>query len=191
MGLQRVGHDWATSLSLSCIGGGNGNPLQCSCLENPRDGGAWWAAAYGVMQSRTLLKRLSSSSSSTNTPWIDQTNLFSLTDPQLQCRIWSTSFMLFFIYLFFILESIFYFHRMRWYITRSTQITTRSVAWSIIPQAQTDFFAEKEQHLEQLDLGPNISSDFHLLCVLILLSLSLTLLAGKMDSTTFQWEHSD
>jgi len=49
--------------SLSCIGGGNGNPLQCSCLENPRDGGAWWAAVYGVTQSRTLLKRLSSSSS--------------------------------------------------------------------------------------------------------------------------------
>ena len=79
--------------SLSCIGGGNGNPLQCSCLENsvdrgawqatvhgitksqrqltlfsclenPRDGGAWWAAVYGVAQSRTRLKRLSSSSSS-------------------------------------------------------------------------------------------------------------------------------
>ena len=49
--------------SLSCIGEGNGNPLQCSCLENPRDGGAWWAAVYGVTQSRTLLKRLSSSSS--------------------------------------------------------------------------------------------------------------------------------
>ena len=47
--------------SLSCIGEGNGNPLQCSCLENPRDGGAWWAAIYGVAQSRTLLKRLSSS----------------------------------------------------------------------------------------------------------------------------------
>ena len=39
--------------SLSCIGEGNGNPLQCSCLENPRDGGAWWAAVYGVTQSRT------------------------------------------------------------------------------------------------------------------------------------------
>ena len=39
--------------SLSCIGEGNGNPLQCSCLENPRDGGAWWAAVYGVSQSRT------------------------------------------------------------------------------------------------------------------------------------------
>ena len=48
--------------SLSCIGGENGNPLQCSCLENPRDGGAWWAAVYGVAQSRTRLKRLSSSS---------------------------------------------------------------------------------------------------------------------------------
>ena len=42
--------------SLSCIGEGNGNPLQCSCLENPRDGGAWWAAVYGVAQSRTRLK---------------------------------------------------------------------------------------------------------------------------------------
>ena len=50
--------------SLSCIGEGNDNPLQCSCLENPRDGGAWWAALYGVAQSRTQLKRLSSSSSS-------------------------------------------------------------------------------------------------------------------------------
>ena len=49
--------------SLSCIGEGNGNPLQCSCLENPRDGGAWWAAVYGVAQSRTRLKWLSSSSS--------------------------------------------------------------------------------------------------------------------------------
>ena len=48
--------------SLSCIGGGNGNPLQYSCLENPRDGGAWWAAVYGVTQSQTRLKQLSSSS---------------------------------------------------------------------------------------------------------------------------------
>ena len=66
---RRVGHDWATSLSffffhrsLSCIGEGNGNPLQCSCLENSRDGGAWWAAIYGVAQSQTRLTRLSSSS---------------------------------------------------------------------------------------------------------------------------------
>ena len=50
--------------SLSCIGEGNGNPLQSSCLENPRDGGAWWAAVCGISQSRTRLKRLSSSSSS-------------------------------------------------------------------------------------------------------------------------------
>ena len=50
--------------SLSCIGDGNGNPLQCSCLENPRDGGAWWTAVYGVTQSQTRLKQLSSSSSS-------------------------------------------------------------------------------------------------------------------------------
>ena len=50
--------------SLSRIGEGNGNPLQCSRLENPRDGGAWWAAIYGVAQSQTRLKRLSSSSSS-------------------------------------------------------------------------------------------------------------------------------
>ena len=47
--------------SLSCIGEGNGNPLQCSCLENPREGGAWWAAVYGVAQSWTRLKWLSSS----------------------------------------------------------------------------------------------------------------------------------
>ena len=63
----RVGHDWVTSstfhFSLSCIGEGNGNPLQYSCLENPRDGGAWWTAVYGVAQSRT---QLSSSSSSRN-----------------------------------------------------------------------------------------------------------------------------
>ena len=47
--------------SLSCTGEGNGNPLQCSCLENPRGGAAWWAAIYGVAQSRTRLKPLSSS----------------------------------------------------------------------------------------------------------------------------------
>ena len=46
----------------ACVGEGNGNPFQCSCLESPRDGGAWWAAVYGVAQSRTRLKRLNSSS---------------------------------------------------------------------------------------------------------------------------------
>ena len=52
-------------VSLSCMGEGNGNPLQCSCLENPRDRGALWAAIYGVTQSQTRLKQFSSSSSST------------------------------------------------------------------------------------------------------------------------------
>src|SRR5574342_292401 len=72
MGSLRVVHDFTFTFtfhfhfSLSCIGEGNGNPLQCSCLEDPRDGGAWWAAVYGVAQSRTRLKRLSSSSSSSS-----------------------------------------------------------------------------------------------------------------------------
>ena len=61
MGSLRVGCDSANSLSLSHNGEGNGNPFQCSCLENPRVGRAWWAAIYGVAQSRTRLKRLSSS----------------------------------------------------------------------------------------------------------------------------------
>ena len=55
--------------SLSCIGEGNGSPLQCSCLKNPRDGGTWWAAIYGVTQSWTRLKQLSSSSSSVGERW--------------------------------------------------------------------------------------------------------------------------
>ena len=65
-GLQSMG--WLERLhflfSLSCIGEGNDNPLQCSCMEHPRDRGAWWAAISGVTQSWTLLKRLNSSSSS-------------------------------------------------------------------------------------------------------------------------------
>ena len=58
LGLLRVDTtEWLHfPFSLSCIGEGNGNPLQCSCLENPRDDGAWWAAIYGVAQSRTRLK---------------------------------------------------------------------------------------------------------------------------------------
>ena len=61
MGSLRVRHTERLHFhfSLSRIGEGNGNPLQCSCLENPRDGGAWWAAIYGVAQSWTRLKRLS------------------------------------------------------------------------------------------------------------------------------------
>ena len=58
--------------SLSCIGEVIGNPLQCSCLENPRDRGAWWAAVYGVAQSWTRLKRLSSSSMHTTQPLVSQ-----------------------------------------------------------------------------------------------------------------------
>ena len=67
MGSRRVGQTDRLHFhfSLSCIGQGNGNPLQCSCLENPRDRGAWWATVYGVSQSWTRLKRLSCSSSST------------------------------------------------------------------------------------------------------------------------------
>ena len=62
--------------SLSCIGEGNGNPLQCSYLENPRDGGAWWAAVYGVTQSRTWLKRLSSISFCCAAKWISYTSTY-------------------------------------------------------------------------------------------------------------------
>ena len=70
MGSLRIRHDWVTSLSLFTFmhWRRNGNPLQCSCLEDPRDGGAWWAAVYGVTQSRKWLKRVSSSSSSSNFP---------------------------------------------------------------------------------------------------------------------------
>ena len=71
MGSRRVRHDWLPfHFWLSCIGEGNGNPLQCSCLENPRDRRAWWAAVYGVTQSRTWLKWLSSSSSFLYSPTI-------------------------------------------------------------------------------------------------------------------------
>ena len=85
-GIARVGQDLTLSfvdskrywnkiyvclIAYIAIGEGNGNPLQCSCLENPRDGGAWWAAVYGVAQSQTRLKGLSSSSSSSRLlcPW--------------------------------------------------------------------------------------------------------------------------
>ena len=74
-------------LSLLCIGEGNGNPLHWSCLENPRDGGAWWAAIYGVTQSRTRLKRLSSSSSSSSS--LNEMGFpggASCKEPNCQCR---------------------------------------------------------------------------------------------------------
>ena len=64
MGLHGIRHDWNDLACMhACIGEGNGNPLQCSGLENPRDRGAWWAAVCGVAQSQTQLLRLSSSSS--------------------------------------------------------------------------------------------------------------------------------
>ena len=77
-GLLSIGSHSQTQLKQlsmhACIGEGNGNPLQCSCLANPRDRGAWWAAVYGVAQSWTRLKRLSSSSSSNR--WQMQTVTF-------------------------------------------------------------------------------------------------------------------
>ena len=69
--------------SLSCTGEGNGNPLQCSSLENPRDSGTWWAAIYGVAQSQTQLKWLGSSSSRN---WMLLTELWFPTRPAFTCK---------------------------------------------------------------------------------------------------------
>ena len=74
--------------SPSCIGEGNGNPLQCSCLENPRDREAWWAAVYGVAQSRTWLKRRSSSSSSSIRYKILKYIVFFLSFQEYQLKIY-------------------------------------------------------------------------------------------------------
>ena len=69
VGSHRVRHNWSNLACMhACIGEGNGNPLQYSCPENPRDRGGWWAAIYGVAQSRTRLTRLSSSSSQLQMP---------------------------------------------------------------------------------------------------------------------------
>ena len=65
-------------------GEGNGNPLQRSCLENPRDGGAWWAAVYGVAHSRTQLKRLSSRSSRSSSRYADDTTLMAESEEELK-----------------------------------------------------------------------------------------------------------
>ena len=75
--------------SLSCIGEGNGNPLQCSCLENPRDGGAWRAAFSGVAQSRTRLRRLSSSSSNNvyPSPPSSLLSIGSFLQSTIKCRV--------------------------------------------------------------------------------------------------------
>ena len=79
--------------SLSYIGKGNGNPLHCSCLENPRDGAAWWAAVYGVAQSRTRLKRLSSSSSSSSSFALWNTvNIYKL-GLTIQPIVWNSNFL--------------------------------------------------------------------------------------------------
>ena len=81
MGSQRVRHGWATLLSLFTFmhWRRKWQPLQCSCLENPGDGGAWWAAVYGVAQSRTRLKRHSSSSSSIHTyTWVNTFGFYKL-----------------------------------------------------------------------------------------------------------------
>ena len=80
--------------SLSCVGEGNGNPLQCSCLENPRDGGAWWAAVYRVAQSRTRLKRLSSSSSSLKFQQIFRVPYHSF-DTWIPLHHWNLGFLIF------------------------------------------------------------------------------------------------
>ena len=77
MGSLRVGHDisdFTLTFSLSCFGEGNGNPLQWSCLENPRDRRAWWETVYGVTQCRTWLKWLRSSSSKKDDRLMSQTN---------------------------------------------------------------------------------------------------------------------
>ena len=81
--------------SLSCIGEGNGNPLQCSCLENPRDGGAWWAAVYGVAQSQTRLKRYSSSSSRALK---EQIGVWNSQGGEKDKHLFSLSFFLFFFF---------------------------------------------------------------------------------------------
>ena len=80
-------------LSLSCIGEGNGNPLQCSCLENPRDGGAWRAAVYGVTQSRTRLKRLSSSSRCRGTQEISPSRLLNRKRHGCPGELWKLMFL--------------------------------------------------------------------------------------------------
>ena len=90
MGSLRVRHDWASSLSLFTFmhWRRKWQPLQCSCLENPRDGGAWWAAVYGVTQSQTRLKRLSSSSNTRkNSPCYVPIPFFFL--PYLQLFFWT------------------------------------------------------------------------------------------------------
>ena len=88
MGSLGVGHTERLHFpfSLSCIGEGNGNPLQCSWLENPRDGGPWWAAVYGVTQSRTHLKWRSNSSNNYNTTTITVSSIWNYNIIHCLCR---------------------------------------------------------------------------------------------------------
>ena len=93
--------------SLSCIGEGNGNPLQCSCLENPQDGGAWWASDYGVAQSWTRLKRLSSTIVRSGELGLEQYKLYLaliLITLNLLIRSGFSSFQLIFVVVFIISE---------------------------------------------------------------------------------------
>ena len=128
MGSLRVGHNWATSLSLSCIGEGNGNPLQYSCLENPRDRWAWWAAVYGVTQSRTRLKRLSSSSSSNVTGAISL--LFSIS---MLGTYWPTEF-------------IFQCHISLPFHTVHGVLKARTLKWFVLPLSRGQCFVRSLHH---------------------------------------------
>ena len=117
--------------SLSCIGEENGNPLQCSCLENSRDGGAWWVAAYGVSQSRTQLKWLSSSSSSSSLYMLIQNSslpIFPLDIPKFVFYVCESLLLTSFFYNFFI--SVWY------YVCLS--LISRSMIISMCIHAATD-----------------------------------------------------
>ena len=133
MGLLRVGHDWATSLSLSHIGEGNGNPLQYSCLENPRDGRAWCTAVCGVTQSRTRLKRLSSSSICRFMVKLTRIGVIS-TKPLLNLKSWRFTSVFSskcFIVLDFTFSSLINFKRIFIYGVRQASISLASCRWEL------------------------------------------------------------
>ena len=139
MGSLRVGHDWATSLSLSHIGEGNGNPLQCSCLENPRDGRAWCTAVCGVAQSWTRLKQLSSSSICHFIVKLTRIGVIS-TKPLLNLKSWRFTSVLSskcFIVLDFTFSSLINFKRIFIYGVRQASISLASCRWELgCPTAQ-------------------------------------------------------
>ena len=133
MGSLRVGHDWATSLSLSHIGEGNGNPLQCSCLENPRDGRAWCTAVCGVAQSWTQLKQLSSSSICHFMVKLTRIGVIS-TKPLLNLKSWRFTSVLSskcFIVLDFTFSSLINFKRIFIYGVRQASISLASCRWEL------------------------------------------------------------